>query len=349
MIPPELLPVQAADALVRYSPSNGMFDVSYAAAWQLGRLLALQSQQFATNLYNWKRTHAQQLRQAEQQLIHPHLPTLRLGNHGDPAPEVPEEIVKWFGRLSRFHGVPFNYLVPDERMLPVESIRFFIVDPLWVECLLDGAFGIGRVTKADHQQDSQLLTQLRTQYLAARAPESSSRPIHSLQRCLAAASDDTISGFLLRSGVASGWPGLLVDGYDQVVDHDEFDPGTPQLDPLRTARLSANVLLCLFAGKVKTVDIHQKPEMLHFGLDRTEDPEHPFSKQLRNDEGKSGQTIQPGDLPWRDKSGRVIDLERLADIGKMADSAQFALRMIEGVEKVRLLTRTEEDDDERRS
>ncbi|RWA84410.1 hypothetical protein [Mesorhizobium sp.] len=47
-------PFGAADALMRYDPQTGMFDTSYAAAWQLGQLLALADKNFATTLYNWK-------------------------------------------------------------------------------------------------------------------------------------------------------------------------------------------------------------------------------------------------------------------------------------------------------
>jgi len=133
------LPVPAADALVRYNPALGLFDISYAAAWELGRLLALQSKQFSTNLYLWKRTHAQQLRQAEQQLLYASLPVQ--GQSVD-ASEQFTAISIWFARMGLLQGVPFNYLVPDEQMLPKESIRFFWVDSVWVDCLLDGALAL---------------------------------------------------------------------------------------------------------------------------------------------------------------------------------------------------------------
>ena len=42
--------VSCADELLRYDPDIGLFDVTYAAAWQLGRLLALQNQSFALAL-----------------------------------------------------------------------------------------------------------------------------------------------------------------------------------------------------------------------------------------------------------------------------------------------------------
>jgi hypothetical protein len=64
------LPAGAADKLVRFSSATGLFDVSYAAAWELGRLLTLQSKQVSTSLYQWKRTRARQLHQAEQRVLH---------------------------------------------------------------------------------------------------------------------------------------------------------------------------------------------------------------------------------------------------------------------------------------
>jgi hypothetical protein len=44
--------INTADELVRYDPGTGMMDLSYAAAWELGRLLALQNKSFSVALYN---------------------------------------------------------------------------------------------------------------------------------------------------------------------------------------------------------------------------------------------------------------------------------------------------------
>ena len=41
-----------ADEALQYDPDTGLFDASYAAAWQLGRLLALQSPEFARTLFH---------------------------------------------------------------------------------------------------------------------------------------------------------------------------------------------------------------------------------------------------------------------------------------------------------
>ena len=44
--------------------------------------------------------------------------------------------------LSVGSGPDGGYLVPAETLLPAESIRFFVVDPLWRAALLDGAFSV---------------------------------------------------------------------------------------------------------------------------------------------------------------------------------------------------------------
>lgn len=43
-----------ADAALRYNYNTGLLDASYAAAWQLGRLLALQDQHFARAIYHYR-------------------------------------------------------------------------------------------------------------------------------------------------------------------------------------------------------------------------------------------------------------------------------------------------------
>jgi hypothetical protein len=54
-----------ADALLRYDDADtAMFDASYAAAWQLGRLLALRDTAFSQALYDWKRQAADASAQA---------------------------------------------------------------------------------------------------------------------------------------------------------------------------------------------------------------------------------------------------------------------------------------------
>jgi len=282
-----------------------MFDVSYSAAWELGRLLTLQNKQVSVDLFNWKRSHAQSHKDAETQLSHlPFDVSQTLG--------LPDNVRKWFENLALLIGLPFNYLVPDERMLPAESIRFFQVDPFWVECLRDGAFSIGRVLQSDHERDREInhgdITEM--------------------------------SGFLLRSDVVSGWPGLLVDGY---VDNDFIKVHSPK----RMDRLSKNVLLCLFEGVIKAIDFHLRPETLHFAVspgDETHvkdnnsknDPVK-WYKALRNEDGS-----ERNDGKWIEVVVDNINVVNVTDLvqGITANktSSEFAMQMIEGVDKVRFVS-----------
>lgn len=125
-----------------------------------------------------------------------------------------------------------------------------------------------------------------------------------------------VTGVLLRSDVVSGWPGLLVDGYSG-------QRHETQLPLLPVERLSKNVLLCLFVGKVTAVDIHQKPETLHFGFNR------PDASAPGSDYSKD----KIGPIAWKEKDKRVVDICKLTQGSH--HSAQFALDMIAGVERVR--------------
>lgn len=235
-------PVQVADELVRYSSHTGMFDVSYAAAWEIGRLVALQDKKFSVALQHWKLEHAKMGQLADLTNAHP------LANLNAPSPSLPLPIAlsSWLDDLSLLEGVPFSYLVPDERMLPLESIRFFWLDGFWIECLIDGAFSIGRHTKSDMTRD------------AAHKTDSNIGNPHA-----------SVTGVILRSEVVSGWPGMQVDGYNK-----------GQLrKTLRTTRLSPNVLLCLFEDEITDVTFHQKMETLHFGFELDQGK---LVKELRN-------------------------------------------------------------------
>lgn len=292
------LPVHTSDALLRYHTSVGMFDVSYASAWELGRLMALQSPTFSTNLYEWKRLRDQQNKRDErsEQFDHPY-------EIATASTEMPESVRIWLEQLSHLQGVPFKYLVPDERLLPKESIRFFQIDPNWIRCLLDGAYSIGRVTQADFERDR--TTPMSISYTHA-------------------------TGVIIRSDLVSGYPGLLIDAYDSQ---------DTSLTELRRQYLSPNILLCLFDGNLYRLDIHQKPEMLHFALELLDD--NRYQKTLRR---PSSQPTITGEL----REGRVVAITDLAlqlgqapqlgqalqmDANK-CNSGHFALQMLETAERV---------------
>ncbi|MCL2923185.1 MAG: hypothetical protein MGF17_00755 [Trichodesmium sp. MAG_R04] len=368
------LPPRASDHLLRYYQSISMLDASYAAAWELGRLLALQDKSFSTGLYRWKRCHAHQLKKEKQQFRNQdaHHPGAHQINRD--AYRLPKELANWFYDLHLLKGLPFNYLVPDEAMLPSESIRFFTLDKLWIACLIDGAFSIGRVITHDHSKDENLfhavLKKSWDKDITINLPEQNSEELKTTLSGLT-----TISGCLIRSEVVSGWPGLLVEAStSQVTDNGELP--NPML-PIRMEKLSQNVLLVLFEGQIQTLDIHLKPETIHFGFSVDPNDSNLYHKKLRDENGEEHD--DPTDQEKYtinfsvDSNTRVVKITDNAVASEATDglvkliqdkynsasnktqiawmkreekeveeatSAEFALQMIEGVEKVRLVRKS---------
>ena len=303
------LPASAAgaDSLLRYYRENGMFDVSYAAAWQLGRLLALQNSYFSTALYKWKKQYAGATKKAAQLLAIPHLAGAGRDHTPDP---LPDSVDRWLKDLALLKGIPFNYLVPDEELLPPESIRFFRLDKAWVHTLLDGALSIGRVTGRDHELDKQMIA--KEDLLTSRE----------------------VSGFILRSEVVAGWPGLQAEGFSAKLADDAVPNRGETLTLLRDNRLSAHVRLCLFEGDLKTLWLHLKPEMLHFGVDADAKG---YSKKWRDERnGKEDENTVIG-IPLNDLGVLTVSSLLTAYAGKaktVATSADLAIQLLEGVTRV---------------
>ena len=150
----------------------------------------------------------------------------------------------WLADLQALSGLPFAYLVPDARMLPPESIRFFAVDPNWTAALADGALSIaaktapaaaaiqalrpGALTAARQAAASRWRAPAPARPAAATdepAP-AGTEPAAATDEPAAAATEPaaaasaaaatgapTYSGFLLRSAAVADWPGLEVKGY----------------------------------------------------------------------------------------------------------------------------------------
>ena len=314
--------IKDADQLLRYHEDIGMLDVSYASAYELGRLLALDSEEVSTALYRWKRAKKRKQRQQaiedderqrDAQSIT--LDMLALQGTETALAEQTKKIGLWFDQLNKLEWVPFNYLVPDDTMLPQESICFFQVDQLWLNCLLRGAFSIGRVTGNDSSQEAQQLSEvIQNDY-------------------------SSLSGFLLRSQLVSGWPDLLVDAYSERYDSDDaIDASVTPMKPIRIVHLAEDLLLCLFEGEVKTAEVYLKPQAIQFGVD--EDTPGVIKKEVRLENVSPDPVLS---VPLRSQGKRVINISELAkDIAKKLSrssitSARLGKYMIEGTAKGRFV------------
>jgi len=257
------------------------------------------------------------------------------GDNNNPAEE---QIVAWLAKLRLLHGVPVHYLVPDQRMLPIESIRFFQVNESWIVSLIDGAFSIGRSVTGSDPAEKEHLNRIH-----AKAVKKTSQIRARNFGLQAADGSGVMSGFLLRSAVVSGWPNMEIEA---------TDAGGTVLTGLRQERLSSDIMFGIFDGLIKTVKFREPAETLHFGIEQGHGTR---TKQLKYvDEGPGGQ--QPGsiidgvavEVKLRDPAAdnNVLDIDELSDLIEKTlvanhgiskttyTPAAFALEMIQGVQEV---------------
>lgn len=252
-----------------------------------------------------------------------------------------ETIVTWLAGLRLLNGVPFWYLIPDERLLPFESIRFFEIDERWINCLIDGAFSLGRSTTNDVKRDATVFDEL-LQAVASKAKElrqQTSRG-HTAQLRFAPPTISTC-GILLRSEAVTTWPGMEVYGFreDRPVRKIWFEAVSPQ------------ILLCLFEGSVDRVVFSEPVEIIHFGLDLPSESDPIYRKTLKYIDG--GDSDQPAGTQMSVTVIPTVTSDRVIDISGMAASiqtslvanggmrsstvyspAEFALELVEGAQQV---------------
>lgn len=338
-------PVRAADQLLVYDQEIGLFDSSYAAAWQLGRLLALQDKSLSINLFNWKRQYLQQ-QLMNREILHSSngkqpasqstkieknsIQLLFQSQQTNPtASDVPQSIIAWFKNLILLNHIPFNYLVPAPDLLPLESLRFFQVDPTWLACVIDGAFGIGDVlTQETYYQQCQqkVLSSIKNSETVIENSE------------IVIKNSEPVTGFLLRSQVIEYYPSLEIKGMDSQGE---------LLKCLRLDRLSNNVMICLFSGILASITINQKPEALHFGFKTNDQDQYLGFKTNDQDQFITLREPTTGDFldnqlkleknHWLDPSLGVLNMTQLSQDMQQAvksnnpfTALELAVELIQG-------------------
>jgi hypothetical protein len=266
---------------------------------------------------------------------------------------VPAEIVRFLAQLRLLQGVPFTYLVPDAELIPAETIRFFYLDRNATDALLEGALSVGTVNAVDRVELAQLYQTVRDEVDAAerlvRMKDSDAPAVDAEGRPIGAGG--AISGFLLRSRLVSGWPGLHVRAYATDTHPDaqtvpDMDTSPDRVRLLRMERLAPAVLLVLFDGVPAVVHIEEPRSGIQFGvrLDEGADPTKQTAVVTVRDvqapnKGplKSGGHDVTVPVPFRSGSPGVVNMKKLnedlikvaaAHMGSEIDSAEYAMQML---------------------
>ncbi len=351
-------PFPTGDAAIVYDGGTGVFDLSLAAAWQIGRALALSDRAFGQRLLALRR-RAHRITDAllhrlrsdhftadqiaaldhdstvQDELIR-RLDTRLLADIGQvpaPGPQSPaapkaasgatdpvaevraflaqapvqqrlaelvesdlDPVARWLARLILLYPLPFDHLVADVRMLPIESLRFFYLDRNWTRALLDGALSIGMESSREtffHEVTHGLLH--RAAFEAAKVMRDRLRGVDPAPPEV---EESLVSGFLLRSALVSGWPNLAV--------RPRLNGSDEPLKILRLDRLSPTVMLCLFWGVPDVIEFSEPQEGFRFGVD--DDGDVPLRNLVAPaKDGDPALGVQlPGDPMFRvrDPSGR---------------------------------------------
>lgn len=306
----------SADALMIYLAEQGLFDLSYAAAWNIGRNLALADAHFAQAINRYVHTAKTAVATIAQRLRLPHfagetdsrkllardasrhqfaelvggglgqqwtgaIERARRGERpasqsvvhvsstvhprelwsrpetaaavSEHAAEALDPVADWLANLGLLYPVPFSHLVPDPRLLPVESIRFFYVDPDWIDALQAGACSIA----INHSADVAAFTTLHPQLTEAITQKTRQRSSRSFDNEGTSAGRIKMSGMLIRSELVSNCPALVIAA---------TSAGNP-VNLHRNDCPSKNVRLCLFDGIPDAVSLAEPYQGLLFGVE----------------------------------------------------------------------------------
>lgn len=204
-----------ADEAILIDPTTGMTDISYSSAWQLGQLLALSSASFGEALLRWNDRRLRETSETQERrpFVLQEMSDW-LGSHNDPPDpknrqkrderyEDISAVVQWLSLLPLLALVPLRYLVPSGKLLPSEKMRFFQVDPNWIDALMEGALLVAeseRFYKLINNQDKQPLLRRELQDV-----------LEKLQTMLGLPQRRSLFGFLLRTRVFTSFPGVEVE------------------------------------------------------------------------------------------------------------------------------------------
>ncbi len=219
---------------------------------------------------------------------------------GKVQPTLTEPLLKWLSDLVLLRNVPVHYLIPSEDLLPTESLRFFHVDPVWIDRLLDGALSAGNLGSRDLTFAEQHIKDIRGRL----------KPYPQ-------------AGVLLRSEMVRRWPQMTVRAY--AIDSSpktQAGLGSPtnRAKTLRQERLAPGILIALFDQVPVRVDFEEPNEGTRFGLETNETKKPAataFTLQLRDSKGGLG---AERDVKMRsgNPSSSSTNIPRILDVTALA-------------------------------
>jgi hypothetical protein len=336
-------PFASSSAALVYDPATGVFDVSLAAAWEIGRALALADRKFATELVRFRRSVHRLVDLVLAGLESQHIDT-SAGNLNQIAKSglieqrfldhLEAGLVQDVAALSNAAKPPAaaKGSAPQPQVAPIDAVKKLLESGDDLDELIDAEVTADLKPIADWLGELTCLHQVPFAYLVphpALLPDESIRFFDVDANWIGALFDgalsvgvqssrDTWAQRVARKIIAGAWrreeqarpaSGLLlrsalVSGWPGLTV--AAGKGKTVLKLLRSERLAPNVLLCLFDDVPDQVRLRAPHQGLHFEVEM----------------------LDAESRKWRDDAGRVLDVGAVASKIGAHDAAQFALQMI---------------------
>ncbi|KAK4948583.1 hypothetical protein LTR10_012587 [Elasticomyces elasticus] len=168
-------------------------------------------------------------------------------------------IQAWIMDKKFLHNVPAHYLITDPAQVPMESLRLFYIDKVWVDCLIDGALSIANHLDAEDDAIRQGIKDRIHNYITT--PLNAKQPFYYPQI--------PTTGFLVRSAVVKVLPDLQI-----TAPYPKASPAGQNLDILRQERIDESTMFCLMdrgfdSDHLQNITFSQPPhqQCFAFGAD----------------------------------------------------------------------------------
>jgi hypothetical protein len=162
-------------------------------------------------------------------------------------------VLAWIMDKKFLHNIPAHYLITDPWQVPMESIRFFYIDTVWVDCLIDGALSVANHSDIADVGMRQGIKDSVTTFLTT-ALDSTVQPLYYPQvpSC----------GFFLRSAIVTAIPDMRVSAEP---------PRAHDVDVLRHETIDKATMYCLMdryfdANDLSAITFAQPPHQQCFSL-----------------------------------------------------------------------------------
>ncbi|SRR5579871_461530 len=226
---------------------------------------------------------------------------------------MPQRLYDFLIGLRLLRNIPLSYLVPDAALLPTEAIRFFHLDPTWMDRVVDGVFSVANTGTLDMVYSAGMLASIRL--TLDNGLEALAQQIESTSTWKVA---DGMTGMLIRSELVRRWPNIVVRAYGGE------DEAAKPVAVLRAKTLSKDVLVVVFAGMPTLVELREPYVGIRFGVE-IDESKGPKAYVLRRDTTgfNTGPDIQLNITGPRVVPARSIVLALKADDAREADDARM--------------------------